>query len=301
MRVGLRREHLAHRGARRRHRERVAEEGAARRDGGLLVVAAARTLEGLGDLRGHAVGAQRHAARDRFPDRDQVGREAPGPREPAGAHDLRVGLVVGEQGPGLARDRAEPVVEAVDGELEADLVREGGLRDHDRDLARLEGRPHGVEVVEGHDHGPGGGVSREARLLGHELTVDELDQGLVEMPVVLPVEEEHLLAAGRDARDADRLGVRVRRRQGELPLRQAVAAAELLGDPDRVLVRQQELRAGGDAARDRLDHGRGRVPGEHRHVGDVEVGVVVPVDVAEPAAEALVDEDRRVVVRRAEP
>ena len=47
--------------------------------------------------------------------------------------------------------------------------------------------------------------------------------------------------------------------------------------------------------------GRGRVAGEHRHVGDVEVGVLVAVDVAEVRAAALVDEQRRMVVRRAEP
>ena len=161
--------------------------------------------------------------------------------------------------------------------------------------------PQRLGVVELHDLRSWRDVARQAGLLRHELAVLQVDERLVEVPVVLAVEEQDLVAAGERPRDADRLGVRVRRAQRELPLRQAVAAAELLGDPQRVLVRQQELRALRRAARDRLHDRLRRVAAEHRHVRDVEVRVLVSVGVAEARALAFGDEQRRVVVGRAEP
>ena len=101
----------------------------------------------------------------------------------------------------------------------------------------------GVEVVERHDERPRGDVVRQAGLLGHQPTVLELDQHVVEVAVVLAVEEQHLLAAGRGPGDPDHLGVGARRRQRELPQRKAVAPPQLARDPDRVLGRQQVLRS----------------------------------------------------------
>jgi hypothetical protein len=95
---------------------------------------------------------------------------------------------------------------------------------------------------EGHVAGGEGGLER-----GHVL------------PVVLAVEQQHDLAACELAGQADDLGVGLGRRRGELPLRQPVAAREVLGDDDRVLAGQQELVAECHPARDRLDDRRRRV------------------------------------------
>ena len=84
---------------------------------------------------------------------------------------------------------------------------------------------------------------------GHQAAVLELDQHVVEVAVVLAVEEQHLLAAGRGPGDPDHLGVGARRRQRELPQRKAVAPRQLARDPDRVLGRQQVLRSRGATCR----------------------------------------------------
>ena len=119
---------------------------------------------------------------------------------------------------------------------------------------------------------------------GHESPSCRSTSASSKWPWYLPSKNSDLVPAGQRARDADRLGVGVRRAQRELPLRQAVPAAELLRDPERVLVRQQELRAPRHAAAHGLHHRLRRVAAEHAHVRDVEVGVLVAVDVAEPRA-----------------
>ncbi len=135
-----------------------------------------------------------------------------------------------------------PLVEAVVRQQEAHVVGEYRLGDHHRHLAPGQRALQGLEVVERYDERAGGDVVRQAGLLGHQPAVLELDQYVVEVAVVLAVEEQHLLATGRGPSDPDHLGVGARRRQRELPQRQAVATCQLARDPDRVLGRQQVLR-----------------------------------------------------------
>ena len=195
----------------------------------------------------------------------------------------------------------QALVEAVVRHQQTHVVGERRLGDHHCHLTARERALHSVEVVERHDERPGGDVVRQAVLLRHQAAVLDLDQDFVEVAVVLAVEEQHLLPAGHGPGDPDDLGVGARRRQRELPHREAVAPHQFARDPDRVLGRQQVLRSEGHLPAHRLHH-RGRaVAGEHGHVGDVEVGVLVAVDVAQTGSGRRLDEQRRVVVRRAQP
>ena len=281
MRVGVVGQHLAHRRPCRGHGDRVAEQRAADGDLRLVVVATTGALQHGRRLLGHPVRTQRDARGDRLADRHEVGGEPPPPGEPAGADDLGVRLVVRQQRAGTPGQLAQALVEAVVRHQEADVVGQRRLGDHHGHLAGRERALQGVEVVERYDERPGGDVVRQAGLLRHQAAVLELDQHVVEVAVVLAVEEQHLLAAGRGPGDPDHLGVGARRRQRELPQRKAVAPRQLARDPDRVLGRQQVLRSEADLPAHRLDHGSRAVAGEHGHVGDVEVGVLVAVDVAQ--------------------
>ena len=157
--------------------------------------------------------------------------------------------------------------------------------------ARAAGSLNGTRTV------PSTVSAGNAALLDHDAPVlVELHQRLVEVAVVLAVEHQDPVAAGRDAGHADRLGVRVRRGARVLPLRQPEAAGELLGHDDRVLDREQELVAAGDPVAHGAHQRLRRVAAEHRHVGDVEVAVLVAVDVGEVGALALGDPQRQVVV-----
>ena len=247
LRVGLGRQHLEHGRLRRRHREGVAEERAADGDHvGALAVGSLRLRQDLGDLVGHAPGAERHSAGDRLAAGHEVGLEVPQRGQAARPDDLRVRLVEGQQRPGLAREpRAGPRGSPASGRIRPKLLVSAGSVEHEGHLVALEGPSQRVGVVEGHDDRLLDDAPGQAPLLGHEVAVGvELDECLVEVAVVVAVEHEHLLAPGHDAGDADRLGVGLRRRQRVLPLRQAVAAAELLGDDDRVFGR-----AGGTGCR----------------------------------------------------
>ena len=213
-----------------------------------------------------------------------------------------MGLVVGEQGAGRPCQLAHPGVEALVRKHQPVVVRHRGLGHHDGDVAAIQRCLERRQVVEGHQHRVLGHVGRQAVLLGHERTrVVQLDERLVEVPVVLAVEHQHLVSAGHHARDPDHLGVGLRRGQRVLPLGEAVAARELLGHDDRVLGRQQELVAARHAVAHRPHDRLGRVAAEHRHVGDVEVAVREPVDVGEPGPLPGVHPDRQVVIGAAEP
>ena len=158
------------------------------------------------------------------------------------------------------------------------------------------------QVVERHQHRVLGHVGGQAVFLRHERPVGpERHQRLIEVAVILPVEHQDLVAGGQDPRDADHLGVGLGRRQRVLPLREPVAAAELLGHDDRVLGGQEELIAARHALADGAHHRLGRVAAEHRHVGDVEVAVREAVDVGEPGARTRGDPQRHVVIRAAVP
>ena len=125
-----------------------------------------------------------------------------------------------------------------------------------------------------------------------------VDEPLLEVPVVVPLEQHHDLAIGDGASQPDRLGVRLRRRERELPVGlERIAPRELLGDRDRVLGRQQELGREPHALADGLHDLGHRVAAEHREVARVEVDVGETVDIGEPRALAVIDVDRCVVVR----
>jgi hypothetical protein len=117
-------------------------------------------------------------------------------------------------------------------------------------------------------------------------------QRLVDRPVVAPVEDEHLPAAGDLAGEAERPAVRIGRGQRELPQRNGEAARELFSDPGRVLGREHRRRAAPCLVGDRLHHRLGSVPGHRAGVAEAEVDVLVAVDVDDPCAARLLDEHR---------
>ena len=241
VRVGLGREDLEHRRSGRRHRQGVAEERAADRDHvGALAVGALDLRQQTSAMSSrHAPGAERHAAGDRLAAGDEVGLEGPHPGEPTGADHLRVGLVERQQRAGLARERAQRLVEARLGQDQPEVVGQGRLGEDEGDVAALQRPRQRLGVVErarspsvrrrsSAGRAPRGPARRRS---------SSSTSVWSKWPVVVAVEHEHLVASGHDPGHADRLGVRLRGRERVLPLRQAVAAAELLGDDDRVLVR----------------------------------------------------------------
>ena len=137
------------------------------------------------------------------------------------------------------------------------------------------------DVVELDDPGLIGDPRREATTLGDHPVALKDHQRRVALAVVLGVEHQHDLPAGQLPGEADHFGVRLGRRQRELPLRQPIAAGQVLGDCDRVLARQQELGAELHSTGDGIDDRARRVAAEGAHVGDVHVEVGVPVDVGE--------------------
>ena len=114
------------------------------------------------------------------------------------------------------------------------------------------------------------------------------------MSAVVADEAEHLGTAGSVPGQTKRLGVGLRRRQGELPGRQPPAPRQLFGDDDRVLRGQHELGAGGDAPLHGA-HDRRRVDAaEGALVADVGVEKAAPVGAGEVGAVALGHPDGRV-------
>ena len=153
VRVGLGRQDLGQVGARRGHRERVAEDRAAGRD---QVRRARRPgpCAGRGPRRSRRSCPRRRTARRRRSTCRIVtrsGSQAPRRVSPPGADDLRVGLVEREQRAGLAGQSPERVVEPVVGQEQPDVVRDRGLRQHERDVAPLERARQRLDVVERDD------------------------------------------------------------------------------------------------------------------------------------------------------
>ncbi len=146
-----------------------------------------------------------------------------------------------------------------------------------------------VRVVERHDPRVLGGAGREAEPVGDRVRVRAVahlgrrrldgDHHGVVVAVVGALDLHDHVAAGEPAREVDRvhrgLGAGVR----EAPVREAPAAAQLLGDDDRALGRRGEVRA---LVHPRL-HGGGddrvRVTDAHDAEAVVEVGVLVAVHV----------------------
>ena len=133
---------------------------------------------------------------------------------------------------------------------------------------------------------------------GHAALAQRLDgrahrhhHGVV-MAVVGALDLQDHVAAGRGARQVHGVHRRLGARVGEAPLRQAVAAHELLRDDDRALRRRGEVRADPGA----LAHGGGdlrvAVADAHHAEAVVEVDVLVAVDVPHARALAAVEVDR---------
>ena len=136
---------------------------------------------------------------------------------------------------------------------------------------------------------------------GNDVAVLEHHQRGVLHAVVLPVEHQHDVAARGLAREPDHLGVGLRRGQRELPFGHPVPVGEMLGDGSHVLAREEELVAERHPRGDGLDDRVGRMAAEPAHVGQVQVGVGVPVDVRERGALAVAHHDRWMLVQVVHP
>ena len=111
------------------------------------------------------------------------------------------------------------------------------------------------------------------------------------VPVVGRFDLDQPFAAGEATGDPHRIQRRLRPAVGEPPLRQPEALRQLLGDYRNLRDRLREMRAPGDALGDRLHDQRVGVADDHDAEAVVEVDVLVAVDVPDPAAAAVLDED----------
>ena len=173
------------------------------------------------------------------------------------------------------------------------FVSAGSARTQATSLAR-SASSSAVEVVELHD------LRRQRRVNGrpdipgarpHDAVLGRRER-LVDRPVVAPVEDEHLPAAGHLTGEPQCEAVRVGRGQRELPEREPEAPRQLLADPGRVLGRKHRRRAARRLGSERLDDRLRRVPGHRARVAEAEVDVLVAVDVDDPRALRLLDEHR---------
>ena len=285
-------EHVLERRADGRERERVPGQRAAD-PARVLVVGLGPLRDPLGELGRDAERRSGHPAADRLADRDDVRLEVPRPGAAAGAGAQRVRLVDREQRARSAGQLAERVVEPVLGEDDPD-VRQRGLGEDAGDVLGSKRFLEPVEVVELHD------LRRQRRVNGrpdvpgarpHDAVLGRRER-LVDRPVVAPVEDEHLPAAGHLTGEPQCEAVRVGRRQRELPERKPEAPRQLLADPGRVLGRKHRRRAARRLSSERLDDRLRRVPGHRARVAEAEVDVLVAVDVDDPCALRLLDEDR---------
>jgi len=126
-------------------------------------------------------------------------------------------------------------------------VRDRSLGHHARDVAAAQLALHPVEVVVLDEAHVLGRVARDPQAFGRDAVVLERAEQLVGVAVVLAVEHHHAVAAGDRARHPQRLGVRLRGRERELPHRQPEAVAERAGDRGRVDAGQQEVAPRGQA------------------------------------------------------
>jgi hypothetical protein len=106
------------------------------------------------------------------------------------------------------------------------------------------------------------------------------------------LEDEDLRAAGQLAGEPDREPVRIRRRERELPAREAEAPRQLAPDPDRVLARKHQRDPAARLLGERPHRRLRRVTRHRRGVAEAEVDVLVPVHVAEARSLRVGREDR---------
>ena len=251
-----------------------------------------RLSDAPGHLRREPVDGGRHAARERFADREDVGGKAVLPRVPARTGRDRVRFVEDEERPGPPRRGPQRVVKARVGQHDAD-VRQGRLGEDARNVAERELPLEGRDVVELDDARRDGGIHRRAEVpvARADGAVAQGRERLVHRAVVAAVEDEDARAARDVAGEPDREAVRVGGGQGDLPDGEAEPARELLGDGDRVLRREHEGEPATGLRGDRLDRGGRRVAGHGARVAEAEVEVPVAVHVAEVRALRVFDEE----------
>ena len=121
------------------------------------------------------------------------------------------------------------------------------------------------------------------------------------MAVILAGEDQHLVVVGGGARDAERLGVGGGGGEGELPRCHAKAFAQQPGDRDRILGRQQEVAAAGEALRDRACDRRRAEAAHHAEVALRHVEIAIAVDVGEIGAVAVRHENLGAGIERRHP
>jgi hypothetical protein len=209
-------------------------------------------------------------------------------------------LVDREHGAGSIRQLAVGRVEAGIGQNKR-RVPQGGLGEHQGDLATGEGSFECLDVVERHDQGALQVARRDPEILGLDVLAVEQPQRHIEVPVVLAVEDEHLLPARREPRQANDLEVRLAGRERELPERNPEAGTKLLGDRNRVLGRKLKDRPPAHSGGHRRDDRFRSVSTERGGDRKVEVAVRPAVDVREGGSLSLGDEDRRMVVQKLHP
>ena len=119
--------------------------------------------------------------------------------------------------------------------------------------------------------------------------------------MVLALEDHDALAPRGGACEADHIGHRLARGKSKLPLRQAPATDEFLGDDDRVLGRKVELGSCAHSLLRRLDHRLRRVTGGRHRDPQAEVVVAMAVDVGERRSLGRDHERWRMVVEESHP
>ena len=294
--VGLRGGHLGQHGPGRGHGQGVAVEGADH-----LVAALGHVVH---DLPGAADGGHGHAAAERLGQGDQVGLDAFGPGDAAGA-DGEAGLdfVEGEQGSVLVQEVLQR------GEVARLRLDDAGVHHHrlqdqagDFVFVPLEQAFHAVEVVEGGDQGQvgdglraAGGGGDAGRLVPRADLVcfgGHGDLHRVVVAVVAALDLDDQVPAGDRAHQVDGVHGGFGAGVGEAPLRQAEPFCQLGGHRDGVRGGLGEVGAVGGLLGYCLRDRRVGVAGQRGAVAAVQVDVLVAVDVPDLRAEAPAQPDR---------
>ena len=278
------------------HRQRIAVEGPHLRH--------ALLLDHAHDVLAAADGAARQTAADRLGQSDQVGRHLEALSRAAGSDgDACFHLVEDEQRAVAVGDLFDLAEEALVREDDAD-VHHRRLDDHRRDLVLVprECLLQGGQVVERDDGGELDDRGRDALALREGVGIvgrahvfrrglDRHHQRVV-MAVVRRLDLDHAVTPGEPAGNAHRVERRLGARVGEAPFGLMKAARELAGDDHGILDRLGEVRAAADLGADRVDDLGVGVADDHHAKTVVEVHVLVAVDVPDPAALSVLDEDR---------
>ena len=259
-----------------------------------------RPLEDGGQRLRHAVRSERGAPSRRLPEGQQVRLQPPAPREPTRSTDLGVRLVDGQQRVvvtgRLAHRRVEPRLRLHDPDV--------GQRGFGQDTGHIswsQGCGERLRVIERHDANTVGGTGVKSQQLGDEPATAWGEQHLIGMTVVATVKHDHDRAARGHARQTHGFHIGGGGREGELPAGEVVPPSQLLGNPDRILRRQEELPAVRHAIRYRRDDRRRIEATEEAHVRQIEVEVAVAVGIGEVGAVAVDSEDWAMSIQIMEP